>query len=806
MINIEIDGKQVSVPKGGTVMDGARQLGIYIPHFCYHKKLSIAANCRMCLVQVEKAPKPLPACATFAVEGMKVFSHSEQAVTAQKGVMEFLLINHPLDCPICDQGGECQLQDLAVGYGAGSSRYEESKRVVVNKNLGPLISTDMTRCIHCTRCVRFGQEIAGIMELGLAGRGEHAEILSFVGSTVDSELSGNMIDICPVGALVSKPFRYSARTWELSRRKSISPHCGLGSNLIVQVKNNRVMRVLPRDNEEINECWLSDKDRFSYEGLNSEDRLTTPMIKHDGQWKECDWKTALEFVSNGFKEIKEKFGSQSIGALASPHSTLEELFLLQKLIRGLGSENIDHRIRQSDFSSDKHMNGVPWLGMNITDISELKAILIIGSSLRKDHPLIAQRIRRAVKEGAELNLINPVNDDLLTDVVNQAIIPPSKMVVILTQVLKVIVELKKEKFPDNVKTLLGGVNNITDTARSIAESLINNDPSFIFLGNLAQHHPQYANIHLLTQYIARFSGAGFGVLGEAANSVGAYLAGAVPMKNSLEVSSSNGRNASQMLGMDAAALTTEPCRAYMLLNLEPELDAYNPQVATKTLGAADLVVMMSAYKRNVSADVDYADVMLPISPFTETSGTFINTEGRAQNFNGVVTPLGDTRPAWKILRVLGNLLQLEGFDFDNPEQVYAEAIPPDSDITKKLDNKLNNFTANELKQESDNIQRIAEVPIYQADLIVRHAESLQLTRDAIEEPVAWMSGNLLEKLGLCAGDKAELKQGEGGASLRVDCDDKIPPNCIRLVTAHPMTTSLGGMFGDITVKKSDGLR
>jgi len=598
--------------------------------------------------------------------------------------------------------------------------------------------------------------------------------------------------------------REGARTWELSRRKSISPHCGLGSNLIVQIKKNRVMRVLPRDNEEINECWLSDKDRFSYEGLNSEDRLTTPMIKHDGQWKECDWETALEFVANRLKEIKEKFGSSSIGALASPHSTLEELFLLQKLIRGLGSENIDHRVRQSDFSSDRHMNGVPWLGMNIADISELKAILIIGSSLRKDHPLIAQRIRRAVKDGAELSLINPVNDDLLTDVANQAIIPPSEMVVILAQVLKVIVELKKEKFPDNIKNVLEGINDITETARLIAVSLINNNPSSVFLGNLAQHHPQYADMQLLTQYIAKFAEADFGILGEAANSVGAYLAGAIPVKNSLEVSSSNGYNASQMLGMDATTPTIKPCHAFILLNLEPELDAYDPQAATKTLGAADLVVMMSAYKKNTSTDTDYVDVMLPISPFTETSGTFINTEGRVQNFNGVVAPLGDTRPAWKILRVLGNLLKLEGFNFDTPEQVYAEAIPPDSDIKKNLDNELNDFTVIESRQKSDGIQRIAEVPIYQADPIVRHAESLQLTRDAVAEPVAWMPNNLLERFGFCPGEMAELKQGEGKVLLRVDCDDKVPPNCIRLVTAHPMTASLGDMFGDITVRKCDG--
>ena len=450
------------------------------------------------------------------------------------------------------------------------------------------------------------------------------------------------------------------------------------------------------------------------------------------------------------------------------------------------------------------MNGAPWLGMNVADISELKAILIIGSNLRKDHPLIAQRIRRAVKGGAELSLINPVNDDLLTDVANEITVPPSEMVVILAQVLKVVVDLKREKIPDNIEKVLKGINDITEKAHSIAVSLINNNSSFVFLGNLAQHNPQYADIQLLTQYIAKFTEADFGVLGEAANSVGAYLAGAVPNKNFSEESSGNGYNASQMLGTDSTTTAINPCRAYILLNFEPEFDTYNPQAATKTLGTADLVVMMSAYKRNTSVNADYTDVMLPISPFTETSGTFINTEGRVQNFNGVVTPLGDTRPAWKVLRVLGNLLQLEGFDFDNPEQVYAEAIPPDSDIKKNLDNELNNFTVKKFRQRSDSIQRIAEVPIYQADPIVRHAESLQLTHDAIEEPVAWMSGSLLEKFGLCAGDKAELKQGEREVTLRVDCDDKIPPDCIRLVAAHPMTASLGGMFGDVTVKKCDG--
>ena len=390
MVEIEIDGKKVEVQEGSMVMDAANALGTYIPHFCYHKKLSIAANCRMCLVEVEKAPKPLPACATPVTAGMIVRTHSDKAVKAQKDVMQFLLINHPLDCPICDQGGECQLQDLAVGYGPSSSHYREEKRVVTPKDAGPLISMkEMSRCIHCTRCVRFGQEIAGVMEFGMLGRGEHAEITSFVGKTVDSELSGNMIDLCPVGALTSKPFRYSARTWELSRRKSVSPHDSLGANLVVQVKGAKVMRVLPLENDAVNECWLSDKDRFAYEGLHSEQRLTAPMIKQDGKWQQTDWQTALEYVAHGLRNIRHEHGADALAALATPYSTLEELALLQKMVRGLGSDNVDFRLRQSDFSLGD--NVVPWLGMPVAALSKLKRVFVIGSFLRKDHPLVAAR-------------------------------------------------------------------------------------------------------------------------------------------------------------------------------------------------------------------------------------------------------------------------------------------------------------------------------------------------------------------------------------------------------------------------------
>jgi len=802
MVNIEIDGKQVSVPKGSTIMDGAKQVGVYIPHFCYHKKLSIAANCRMCLVQVEKAPKPLPACATPVMDGMKVFTHSQQAVTAQKGVMEFLLINHPLDCPICDQGGECQLQDLAVGYGASGSRYTEAKRVVVNKNLGPLISTDMTRCIHCTRCVRFGQEIAGIMELGMAGRGEHSEILSFVGKTVDSELSGNVIDLCPVGALVSKPFRYSARTWELSRRKSISPHCGLGSNLVLQIKQNRVMRVLPRDNEAINECWLSDKDRFSYEGLNSEDRLTRPMIKRDGHWFMCDWQEALEFTANALQVIKHKYGAKSIGALGSAHSTSEELYLLQKLLRAMGSDNIDHRLRQSDFRADKQLQGIPWLGTSIADMSQLKSTLIIGSTLRKDHPLIAQRLRQAVKNGMCLNIVNPIDDDLLMNVANKAIVAPSAMVRTLAEILKAATEIKGIEQVDELKGLINSINiSSTASAFAIASSLIENMPAAIYLGNLSQHHPDYSRINLLAGLIAQVTGASYGTLGESANSVGAYLVGAIPHSARTFPAKPNhvepvGFNAAQMLGLDAER-TEEKCQAFILMNVEPEFDTYNSQKSLKAIKSSEFVVSLSAYKGNAG---DYADVLLPIAPFSETSGTYINTEGRVQSFNGVVSPLGDARPAWKVLRVLANLLALEKFEYETPEQIRAEIFPDGLEVNQYLNNTLRSIDFEIEVTESRGMQRIGEVPIYQADPVVRRAESLQCTQDAVA-PKAWMTKEMLESLKVMAGAQVKIKQESEFVQLEVACDDKLPADCVRIACAHPNTVALGDLFGEILVEK-----
>jgi NADH-quinone oxidoreductase subunit G len=776
MLEIEIDGRKLEVPDGSTVMDATNQAGIYVPHFCFHRKLSIAANCRMCLVQVEKAPKPLPACATPVTNGMKVFTHSEQAVTAQKGVMEFLLINHPLDCPICDQGGECQLQDLAVGYGGSGSRYEEPKRVVNNKNLGPLISTDMTRCIHCTRCVRFGQEIAGVMELGMIGRSEHAEIIAFVGKTVDSELSGNVIDLCPVGALTSKPFRYSARTWELTRHPTVSPHCGLGSNLTVQVKQNRVMRTLPRDNEAINECWLSDKDRFAYEGLNSAQRLVKPMIRQDGAWKEVDWQVALEFVASGLRKVRDQHGAGGIGVLATPHQTLEELYLVQKLARGIGGGNVDFRTRQSDFGADAGV--VPWLGMQIADLPQLDRVLVVGSTLRKDHPLIANRLRQAAKKRLQVNLINPVDDDLLMRIANKAIAAPSQLTHVLAEVVKAVAEIKGAALPAEYSASEFAAVEVSAAARRIGESLASGTRVAVFLGNLAQHHPAATQLHALVQVLADLIGAKFGFLGEAANSVGGYLAGAAGS------------------GLTAAEMVAQPRQAYVLLGVEPELDCFDPAQAMAAMQQAGFVVALSPYQHGA---LEYAHALLPISPFTETAGTFVSTEGRVQSFRGVVQPLAETRPAWKVLRVLGNLLGVAGFDYDNSEAVLKDALAG-FDMTSRLNNRLRSPAIGKRAAAGAGIERIGEVPIYQADAIARRAPSLQKTHDGAG-CVAAMNGSLFAQLELHDGDPVKITQGSGSAVFTSVRDDKLPANCVRVPAAHPLTAALGGMFGPIAVER-----
>ena len=695
MVEIEIDGKKVEVAPGSVVIQAAEQAGTFIPHFCYHKKLSIAANCRMCLVDVEKAPKPMPACATPVTQGMVVHTKSERAIKAQKSVMEFLLINHPLDCPICDQGGECQLQDLAVGYGGGASRYDEEKRVVFHKDVGPLISMEeMSRCIHCTRCVRFGQEIAGSMELGMSHRGEHSEIETFVGHTVDSELSGNMIDICPVGALTSKPFRYQARTWELSRRKSISPHDATGANLIIQVKNNQVMRVVPLDNEEVNECWIADRDRFSYEALNGPDRLTQPMLKQDGQWITVDWTTALEYVANGVKQIKQDHGAQALGCLASPHSTLEELHLATQFMRGLGSDNIDSRLRAAEFPTDGQ---VRWLGTSVASLSTLERVLVVGSNLRKDHPLLAQRIRQAARRGAQVHALNDKVMDWAMPVTQTLTSPSATWVQALANIAAAIAKQTSVAAP-----VSGNADDAT--AQAIATSLLSGERKALLLGNAAAHHAKASSLLSLANWMAAQTGASVGYLGEAANTVGAQLVKAQPVQG--------GMNTAHMLQADAL-------KALFLLNIEPAQDCAGGQAAMAHLGRTAMVVTLSPFKTNL----DISDVLLPISPFTETAGTFVNTEGRAQSFHGVVRPLGETRPAWKVWRVLGSLLNLPGFGFDSIEEVRAQALP--TDMAARLSNACNQ--AIDLTPAT---QAPVTASIYQLDGLVRRAPALQHTADA----------------------------------------------------------------------------
>jgi NADH-quinone oxidoreductase subunit G len=761
MIEVDIDGKKVSVPEGSMVMHAAEAAGAYVPHFCYHKKLSIAANCRMCLVDVEKAPKPMPACATPVTQGMIVRTKSDKATKAQQSVMEFLLINHPLDCPICDQGGECQLQDLAVGYGKPASRYEEEKRVVFHKNVGPLISMEeMSRCIHCTRCVRFGQEIAGIMELGMIHRGEHSEITTVSGKTVDSELSGNMIDLCPVGALTSKPFRYSARTWELSRRKSVSPHDSTGANLVVQVKGQRVMRVVPLENEDVNECWIADRDRYSYESLNSDERLRTPMLKQGGQWKAVDWNTALDYVAQGLKRISQDHGAASIAAWVSPHSTTEELHLATKLVKALGSSHVEHRLRHSARCVPK---GAHWLGTSIASLSKLDRALVVGSDLRKDHPLFAQRLRQAARHGAQILRLHAAIDDWAMPVAVNLLASPSSWAQGLAEIAAAMAQSKGVAAPIQVQP--------TADAQAVAAALLSGERKAVLLGNAAAHHPHAQDLLALAGWIAQQAGASCGYFGEAANSVGAQMVGA-------------------MTAADAVAP-----KALLLLNTEPLLDSADPRAAAATLGQADMVVSLSPF----SANVEHADCLLPIAPFTETGGSFVNAEGRVQSFHGVVAPLGETRPGWKVLRVLGNLLGLSGFDQESVEEVRAEALGDLAGLPARLSND-SLAAPSPGSAPAGGLQRLAPVPLYAADSLVRRAPALQHTADAAA-PAAELSSAAWGRLGLQTGASVRVSQGGGSVVLPARLNAQLAADCVRVPLAQAATAGLGAAHAPLQVEK-----
>ncbi|HEV2523692.1 MAG TPA: NADH-quinone oxidoreductase subunit NuoG [Gammaproteobacteria bacterium] len=779
---IEIDGKKVEAEAGSMIIEVADSIHVQIPRFCYHKKLSIAANCRMCLVEVERSPKPLPACATPVTEGMKIWTRSPMALLAQKSVMEFLLINHPLDCPICDQGGECELQDLSMGIGRDTSRYTEGKRVVKDKNLGPLISTDMTRCIQCTRCVRFGTEIAGLRELGALGKGECLEIGTFIEQSVVSEVSGNIIDLCPVGALTSKPYRFTARGWELKQTASVSPHDCIGSNLFIHTRQNRVMRVVPKENELINEVWISDRDRYSYEGLYHTERLTQPKLKREGQWHTISWEDALTYTAKRLQEIKESEGATNIGALASPNVTLEEAYLLQKLMRGLGSHNIDHRLRQSDFNDTVQAMAplFPNMGISLSEIDHQSVVLLIGSAVRQEQPILGLKLRKMRLNGGKILVVNPIDFVFNFEVIEKSIVPDNDFVLGVARIAKAILNIQKKagaQISKSAEEAVVWLKSVEPLAADInmAEYLIghvqknnsdennthpNNthepippfgkgglggilhpevDKKLILLGALAINHPAYSQLVLLSNLIAELTHSKVGILSEGANAAGAWLAGCVPHRLP------GGEEIKSEVGLNTAQMWDKKLKAYLLLNMEPDLDCFNGSKAMQTLTSADCVVAITPFESPALLEV--ADLLLPMAPFSETAGTFVNCEGKWQAFKAAALPMNDSRPAWKILRVLGNLLDLEDFKYESAEESAAlvkartteMAVPnannnPNSplDLAKAF-SSIKPFASQDMQ---NTLTSISPVGLYATDGLVRRAKSLQETlRSKVEMEV-----------------------------------------------------------------------
>jgi len=779
VVTIEVDGQKLQARKGQMLIEVTDAAGIYVPRFCYHDELSVAANCRMCLVEVEKAPKPLPACATPVMDGMVVRTRSDRARDAQKGTMEFLLINHPLDCPICDQGGECDLQDLAMGYGKDVSRYHEAKRIVKDRDIGPLISTEMTRCIHCTRCVRFGQEIAGVMEFGGVARGEHTEIRTFLDRSVDSELSGNVIDLCPVGALTSKPYRFHARVWELQSQASVSPHDCVGANLDVQSLRGKVQRVVPRDNEAVNGPWLSDRDRFSYEAVNHEDRLTHPMIKRGGKWEKSDWTTALDAVTAGLRNTLARHGAGQIGALVAPGATLEEHALLAKFMRALGSSNIDHRLRQSDFSDDALAPACPSLGLSIPDLETRKAVLLIGSNLRKEQPLLNLRVRRAVLAGAPAMAINPVDYAFNYRLARNRIVNPAEMLRDAARVAVAAAGQKGGSLASEIKRLASGQPGAAESAMADALLKAGTD-GLVMLGQFAAGHPRGAALRSVARAIGTLTGARVVNLPEA-NGAGAWLAGAVPHRGPL--------GAGVTAGLDAAAMLREPLKAYLLFGCEPEHDCLDGAMAVNALRAADFVVLCTAFRpASGSRAGDYADVLLPIAAFTENEGTYINIAGRAQSFAPAAPAPAEARPGWKLLRVLGNRFALAGFEQNRVDDVRAEL-----DLTGAPAGDWSGASFGgtlEIALTPDQLFRLADVPPYAVDPFTRRAAALQRTADN-PPPAVRLNAAAAARFKLTEADRVRVLTASGEATLPVAIDARVPDGCVLIPAGYPETAALG---------------
>lgn len=779
-IEIEINGQKLNAKPNQTVIQVADEAGIYIPRFCYHKHLSIPANCRMCLVEVEKSPKPLPACATPVAPGMKVFTQSQKTIAAQRAVMEFLLINHPLDCPICDQGGECELQDLSMGYGSSQSSYDECKRSVADQDLGPLIATEMTRCIYCTRCVRFGDEIAGMREMGAIGRGEDTEIGTYVTHAIKSEVSGNIIDLCPVGALTNKPYRFTARAWELQQAPSVAAHDCLGSNLNVHSRYGIVKRVVSRENLAINETWISDRDRYAYTGLYHPHRLDEPLARIDGKLIAVEWQKAFELITAGLQDVIAEFGSDKFGALASPNATLEEFYLLQKIVRGLGSPHIDHRLREIDTQDQAAMPVFPGLNQSIPELEQCDALLLIGSNLQKEQPLAALRVRKAALKGTAVLAVNPMDYRFNFKVTAKSISAPH----LLPKALEAIVNALRKEADDKT---------FDDSASAIAQHLRGKEKSTILLGALALHHPEASLIRFLAQQIAELSGAKLGFMTDGANAAGAWLAGAVPHRHA-------GGIAVNLPGLSAYAMLEKSRKAYLLFNVEPDLDCANATLATEAMQQANLVVALSMYRNPVLEA--HADVILPLAAFTETSGTFINVTGEWQSFQGVANAFGSSRPGWKMLRVLGNFLHLEGFDYESSEAVKHEIKAVMEKAPRLVPEKFEPSDAVRLSDKTG-ITRIGEIPIYSLDSLLRHAKPLQETQKLMEgaADVVRLHPETAKKLGVQEGESVKLTQSCGKAELPIMLDERVALDAAWIAGGVLETSGMGDLFGTVDIHK-----
>ena len=774
LVTIEVDGREIEARKGEMIIQATDRVDIEIPRFCYHRKLSVAANCRMCLVDVEKAPKPLPACATPVAEGMKVYTRSRRAVDAQRGVMEFLLINHPLDCPICDQGGECELQDLAMGYGRSISRFTERKRVVKDKNIGPLIQTDMTRCIHCTRCVRFLEEIAGTAELGGVGRGEHTEISTFIERNIESELSGNIIDLCPVGALTNKPFRYSARAWEMSARPYIGTHDCVGSNLHYHVRGGRIMRAVPRDNETINECWLADRDRYSHFGLQADDRVTSPRIRIEGQWQDTDWDTALARAAELIGGVVRDHGAEQIGVLAAPRATCEEHVLLARMAEALGTPHRDHRLRVAD-------DGDPRLGRAHLDrpmhqLADADAVFLVGSHLRHDQPILNHRVRSAWRaRDASVMDLNPVAWTFPYDLHERLIVPPQHMVETLARVCRAAAAVAGRELPDSPLGRFIGERSPEPAAERVAAALQQAGDGFIVVGDQALFHADAARLRALAEWLAEALDVSLMALPGPANSEGAWRAGMVPGEG----------------GWPASRQLERGRRGFLLYDLEPEFDTADPAATRAALASADAVVAVTPFAG--SDLLAAADVLLPLAPVPETDGSYINADGERQWLKAAARPPQGAHAGWKILRLLGEQLALDGFDFTLLAEV--DRMIDAADAPRLPAPEIGAFEPS----ADDRTWRIGAVPIYAGDSLVRRAPALQQT-DHADYSCIVVHSSTARRNGLDEGAEAVVRQAGGEIRVPVCIDDAVPPAAVWLPAATCVSTRLGPAWAPVELE------